>query len=138
MPTAHDRVADNLAILVFYTQKVAELAGLDIDVERWTIANLCEPLNESLTGLNCVADFFEKLSALVSYDSVGSWNVATVETREEGRVLALHLPSIWPEVEREFNPAYNRPVLEQVLVSIRPLAKVGRRARDGAQTVIYC
>lgn len=136
LPTAHDRVADNLAILVFYTQKVAELAGLDIDVERWTIANLCEPLNESLTGLNCVADFFEKLEALVSYDSVGSWNVATVETREEGRVLALHLPSIWPEVEREFNPAYNRPVLERVLVSIGAIKNRSAKLHSGRDLVL--
>ncbi|MCL1475828.1 toprim domain-containing protein, partial [Argonema antarcticum] len=118
LPTAHERAADNLAPLVYYTKKIAELGGLDIDVEGWVIKHLCPTMNENLSGLNSVADFFEKLPALISANDVGTWNADTIESREYGKVLALHLPSIWTQFERQFSPAYNRPVLERVLVEM--------------------
>lgn len=138
LPTAHERAADNLAPLVFYAQKVADLAGFDIDVEAWVIKNLCPTLNEGLTGLNSVTDFFDKLPALMSSNYVGSWNAEVVESREYGKVLALHLPSIWTEFDRQFSPAYNRPILERVLADMGAIKnKTAKLHSDRDQVLAY-
>lgn len=136
LPTAHERAADNLAPLVFYTKKIAELGGLDIDVEGWVIKYLCPAMNENLSGLNSVTDFFEKLPALMGANDVGTWNADTIESREYGKVLALHLPSIWTQFERQFSPAYNRPVLERVLVQMGALKNKSAKLHSDRDSVL--
>ena len=136
LPNAHDRAASNLAVLVFYTQKVVELAGLDIDVEAWVIENLCPSLNESQAGLNSAIDFFDKLESLKDSDLIGSWNADVVETRQYGRCLALHLIAIWKELESRFTPVYNRTVLERVLVEMGAINKKSAKLYESRDLVL--
>lgn len=98
----------------------------------------CPTLNEGLTGLNSVTDFFDKLPALMSSNYVGSWNAEAVESREYGKVLALHLPSIWTEFDRQFSPAYNRPILERVLADMGAIKnKSAKLHSDRDQVLAY-
>ena len=138
LPTAHDRAAIHLAILVWYTQKVVDLAGVGIDVETWVIQNLCAELNEAQTGLNSIADFVERFITAKSQSAIGSWNFGLVKSTEHGQCLAIHMPSVWPAIESGDPPPYNRSVLERVLVEKGALKnKPAKLDRDRDSTLAY-
>jgi hypothetical protein len=138
LPTAHDRAAIHLAILTWYTQKVVDLAGMEIDVEAWVIQNLCPELNEAQTGLNSIADFVERFIAAKSISAIGTWNFGLVKTAEQGNCLAIHMPSVWPVIESGDPPPYNRSVLERVLVEKGALKnKPAKLDRDRDSTQAY-
>ncbi len=139
LPTAHDRAANNLSLLTWYTQKVVNLAGLDIDVEKWVIEILCPELNELQTGLNSSSDFIERLTALKETNQVGSWNLGIVTNKEYGTCLALHMPSIWRQIESSGDsPPYSRTILERLLVELGAIKnKPARLARDRDSALAY-
>jgi hypothetical protein len=138
LPTAHDRASLHLAILTWYTQKVVDLAGMGIDVEAWVIQNLCPDLNEAQTGLNSVADFVERFIAAKSNSAIGAWNSGVVNSPEQGKCLALHMPSIWTAIESGDPPPYNRSILERVLVEKGCLKnKPAKLDRDRDSTFAY-
>ena len=139
LPTAHDRAANNLSLLTWYTQKVVELAGLDIDVEKWVSEILCPELNELQTGLNSSSDFIERLTALKETNQVGSWNLGIVTNKEYGTCLALHMPSIWRQVESSGDsPPYSRTILERLLVELGAIKnKPARLNRDRDSALAY-
>jgi hypothetical protein len=115
---AHDRAADNWALVVWYAQRVVELAGLDIDVEGWVIEHICPTLNEEQKGLNSAADFITRLLALHTQNQAGTWNAKVITNRTHGECLALDMKTLWNAVERSGDsPAYNLKLLESVLVS---------------------
>ncbi len=138
LPTAHDRAAIHLAILTWYTQKVVDQAGVELDVENWVIKNLCPELNEAQTGLNSIADFVERFMAARSTSALGAWNFSLVKTAEQGNCLAIHMPSVWSVIERGDPPPYNRSVLERVLVEKGAIKnKPAKLDRDRDSTLAY-
>jgi hypothetical protein len=132
---AHDRAADNWALIVWYAQKVVELAGMDIDVEAWVVENICPTLNEEQKGLNSAADFISRLLALHTQNQAGTWNAKVITNRTHGECLALDLKTLWAAIERSGDsPSYNLKLLESVLVSkgcVRGVSTKFHATRDG-------
>jgi hypothetical protein len=115
---AHDRAADNWALIVWYAQRVVELAGLDIDVEAWVIEHICPTLNEEQKGLDSATDFISRLIALHTETKAGTWNAKVIANRNHGECLALDMKTLWNAIERSGDsPSYNLKLLESVLVS---------------------
>lgn len=140
LPAAHARTAKSLAIATHYAIEVTRLAGLEqeIDIKQWVIECLCPLCNESQAGLSSVADFAEHLDVLESRALVGEWCKTQVQTEKHGTCIALHLPTVWKEFDREFSPSYNRSVLEQVLIERGAIKnQVAKFWADRDQTLAY-
>jgi hypothetical protein len=140
LPAAHARTAKSLAIATHYALAVVRLAGLEgeIDIQQWVIETLCPLCNESQAGLSSVADFAEHLDVLESRALVGEWCKTEVQTEKYGICIAMHLPTVWKEFDREFNPSYNRSVLEQVLLERGAIKnQVAKFWADRDQTLTY-
>jgi hypothetical protein len=119
LPNAHERAADNWALMVWYTDKVLKLAGMEeINIEAWVIEHICPTLNEDQKGLNSGTDFIKRLLALHTQNQAGTWNTKIVAHRAHGECLALEMRTLWEAIERSSNlPTYNQKVLENVLLS---------------------
>jgi hypothetical protein len=133
---AHDRAADNWALIVWYAKKVVELAGLnDIDVEAWVVEHICPTLNEEQKGLDSATDFISRLMALHTENKAGTWNAKVITNRTYGECLALDLKTLWAAIERSGeSPSYNLKLLESVLVSkgcVRGVSTKFHATRDG-------
>jgi hypothetical protein len=137
LPQAHSRTSRNLAIILHYAMEVVRLSEVEFDIKQWVITNLTPQLNESHSGLDSVTDFAEKLETLKARSLVGEWNFVEVRTREHGDCVALHLPSIWTDLEKEFKPAYNRSVLEKVLIQRGAFKGVAKFWEDRDLTLAY-
>lgn len=140
LPAAHARTAKSLAIATHYAMEVIRLAELesDIDIKQWVMDSLCPLCNESQAGLSSVADFAEYFGVLESRSLVGEWCKILVQTEKYGTCMALHLPTVWKEFDREFNPSYNRSVLEQVLIERGAIKnQVAKFWSDRDQTLAY-
>jgi hypothetical protein len=140
LPAAHARTAKSLAISTHYAVEVVRMAGLEdeIDIKKWVIQVLCPLCNESQAGLSSVADFAEHLDVLESRALVGEWCKIEVHTDKYGLCVAMHLPTVWKEFDREFSPTYNRSVLEQVLTERGAIKnQVAKFWADREQTLAY-
>lgn len=114
--TAHSRVAINLAIVTHYAIQIMELARLaHIDVKSWVIKVLCPQLSDTQSGLDSISDFLNRLRALETRAMVGEWCLTTVDTKEHGQALAIHMPTVWKVFDKEFTPSYSRSILERAL-----------------------
>lgn len=113
MPTAHIRVAKSLAQLIFYTQGVSTLAGIEIDFKAWAITNLCPSENEQ-GNKDSLTDFMEKVEILQGKSQLGEWNVKAV-THNGEEYRAVVLPEVWAEVDREFKPAYSASLIKALI-----------------------
>jgi len=138
LTAAHARTAKSLAIVTYYACEVVRLAGLDIDFKQWVIDSLCPLCNESQSGLDSISDFAEKLEALESQALIGEWCKVKVDSEKYGPCIALHMPTIWEVLDREFHPSYNKSVLEQVLVEKGAIKGTAQKFwSDRDQTLAY-
>lgn len=138
LAVAHARTAKSLAIVTHYACEVVRLAGLDVDVKQWVIDTLCPLCNESQSGLDSISDFAEKMEALESQALIGEWCKVRVDSEKYGPCIALHMPTIWEVLDREFHPSYNRSVLEQVLVERGAIKGTAQKFWDDRdQTLAY-
>ncbi|NER83305.1 MAG: hypothetical protein F6K42_27890, partial [Leptolyngbya sp. SIO1D8] len=120
LPYAHARIAKSLALLLHYAEQVITLAGVAADVRSYVINTLCRTANDPDESGDSLRDFFEKLFVLESQAKVGRWNMRFVNKAYSSEVksLALHLPGIWNVMDKEFELAYNRKVIQRLLVGI--------------------
>ncbi|HEY9737575.1 MAG TPA: hypothetical protein V6D06_14875 [Trichocoleus sp.] len=120
LPYAHARIAKSLALLLHYAQKVAALAGIsDEGLRSYVINVLCRSANDPDESGDSLRDFFEKLWVLQSQAKVGDWNMRLVAHRNSEQVkLALYLPGIWTVLDKEYDLAYNRKVIERLLEGV--------------------
>lgn len=117
LPKAHARVAQALAIVVYYAQKLVELAAGTEDVKRWTIQQLCPSEDDADSAGNSLQDFVDKVLSLESESFVGDWNKQTVTTRDGQRYMALHYADVWSLVDKHYKPAtYNLKALKPLVV----------------------
>jgi hypothetical protein len=114
--TAHSRVAINLAIVTYYAIQIMELAGLThVDVKGWVMKTLCPQLSDTQSGLDSISDFLSRLRSLETRAMVGEWCLTTVDTKEHGQAIAIHMPTVWKVFDKEFTPSYSRSILECTL-----------------------
>lgn len=119
LPLAHNRIAWNLALIVFYAEKLVELVGGCEQPRSWALANLTPIENDADNAGDPIADFIRCIQALEGKDALGSWD-KRLFTDEHGEMwVAIHPGSVWSEVQKAFNPAtYNQKSLKAHLVKI--------------------
>jgi hypothetical protein len=112
LPLAHARIAQSLAIVTWYAQKIVNLTGGTEDIKQWVIENCCAAENDSDNAGDSLRDFCEKISALESGSEIGEWNF--VHGKE---FVAIHYSSVWALVDARFKPAtYNQKSLKNLIL----------------------
>jgi hypothetical protein len=116
LPEAHARIAKSLALVLTYAVKLAELAGIDpAPIVAYVQDILCAQSNDPDESGDSLRDFIEKLFLLESEARVGPWNMKWVEKRDGSRSLAIYLPGVWKAMDKGFNLAYNRKIIESLI-----------------------
>lgn len=115
LPYAHARVAGSLALVTWYAMAVARLAGFpDGAVKSYVISHLCRTANAANSMADSLTDFIDKLHSLHSESLAGPWSVRTVET-ESGTAVAVNMSTVWPLMDKLFDPTYSRRVIESLI-----------------------
>lgn len=119
LPLAHERIAWNLALIVYYAEKVIELVGGNEQPRTWVLENLTPIENDEENNGDPLADFIRCIQALEGKDEVGSWD-KRLFTDENGVCwVAIHPTSVWSEVQKAFKPAtYNQKSLKATLLKV--------------------
>lgn len=117
LPMAHARIAQSLAIVTYYAQKLVELTEGTENIQQWVIENLCRAENDSDSAGDSLQDFIEKILALESESLIGDWNKQRVTTRDGNEWIALHHSDIWSLVDKHYKPAtYNQKSLKPLVL----------------------
>jgi len=112
LPLAHARIAQSLAIVTWYAQKVVELTGGTEDIKQWVINSLCKAENDADSAGDSLRDFCEKILALESESLIGEWNFV-----QGKKFVAIHYSSVWALVDARFKPAtYNQKSLKSLVL----------------------
>ena len=116
LPAAHARIAKSLGLVLTYALKLAELAEIDpAPIKAYVQDILCSQSNDPDESGDSLRDFLEKLFLLESEAKVGPWNMKWVEKRDGTRSLAIYLPGVWKAMDKGFNLAYNRKIIESLI-----------------------
>lgn len=116
LPEAHARIAKSMALVLTYALKLAEIAGIDPEpVKAYVRDIICAEANNADESGDSLRDFIEKLFLLESEARVGPWNMKWVEKRDGSRSLAIYLPGVWKAMDKGFNLAYNRKIIESLI-----------------------
>jgi hypothetical protein len=138
LPAAHARVADSIGLVLWYAKAVARLAGYSEErLEQYAIATLCTTANDAETNKPSLIDFLEKLGALQAAGKIGGWNVRAVEDRNGRELIAIYMPSVWPEFDCTFSPAYSRTIIQAALTRAGASNGVQRFYRTRDETLAY-
>ena len=78
LPHAHARIAQSLAIVTWYTQKIVEMTGGDENIKQWVIDNCCKSENDSDASGDSLQDFIDKILALEAESLAGDWNFTSL------------------------------------------------------------
>ncbi len=117
LPHAHPRIGDSLALILWYGQAVARLAGFEEKrLFNYVVNVLCKQANDADSAADSLFDFLDKLHALHSQSLIGEWDTRLVETSEMGLAVAVVMPSVWSSLDFHFNPPYSRRVIESLIV----------------------
>lgn len=117
LPNAHIRIAKSLALVLCYSLKVAELAGIDAaPIKSYVIESVCSQVNDPDESGDSLRDFFEKLFALQSESKIGEWNCRWIDREDGQRTLAVYMPGVWGALDKEYKVSYNRKVVESLLL----------------------
>ncbi len=115
LPNAHLRVADSLALILWYALAVCEIAGFDGQrIRDYVKKQLCGSLNALDSNKDSLTDFLEKVTALRAEGQIGEWNTRVVNTKT-GEYLALIMSSVWKQVDRSFAPSYSKKIIETLI-----------------------
>jgi hypothetical protein len=115
LPHAHIRISKSLALVTYYTAQVIKLANAQEDIWDYVVRTICPAVNDPDEAGDSVRDFLEKIFELQSRSLLGDWNMRWVE-KESGKVLAVYIPGVWQALDAEFKPAYNRKIIESLLI----------------------
>jgi hypothetical protein len=117
LPLAHARIAQSMAIVVYYAQQVVELVGGTEDIKTWVISHLCTSEDDADSIGDSLQDFIDKVLSLESESLIGDWNKQTVTTRDGQQYIALHYADVWSLVDKHYKPAtYNLKALKPLVV----------------------
>jgi hypothetical protein len=119
LPLAHARIAQSLAIPLYYAEKLIELTGYthSYNLKQWVIENCCKSENDSDNSADSLQDFIDKLLSLESESLVGSWNFKRDVDRDGKNYVALFASDAWSLVDKRFKPAtYNFKSLKPLVL----------------------
>jgi hypothetical protein len=119
LPLAHARIAQSLAIPLYYAQKLIELTGhsSSYNLKQWVIEHCCASENDSDNSADSLQDFIDKLLTLESEASVGSWNFKRDIQRNGKNYAAIFAADVWALVDKRFSPAtYNFKSLKPLIL----------------------
>jgi hypothetical protein len=119
LPLAHARIAQSLAIPLYYAEKLIKLTGYSssYNLKQWVIENCCKSENDSDNSADSLQDFIDKLLSLESESLVGSWNFKRDIERGGKSYVALFAADTWALVDKRFNPAtYNFKSLKPLVL----------------------
>jgi hypothetical protein len=119
LPLAHARIAQSLAIPLYYAEKLIELTGYSssYNLKQWVIENCCKSENDSDNSADSLQDFIDKLLSLESESLVGSWNFKRDIERGGKSYVALFAADTWALVDKRFTPAtYNFKSLKPLVL----------------------
>jgi hypothetical protein len=119
LPLAHARIAQSLAIPLYYAEKIVELTGYShsYNLKQWVIENCCKSENDSDNSADSLQDFIDKLLSLESESLVGSWNFKRNIDRSGKSYVALFAADAWSLVDKRFSPAtYNFKSLKPLVL----------------------
>lgn len=117
MPKAHGRMGFNIGLVTWYAMEIANMANIDpTSVRSYAIEELCRVANNSNLANDSLADFLEKLLALKGKGVVGAWDIRKATKRSNGgEYLSIVMTSVWPVLDREYQLAYSRKIVEELI-----------------------
>lgn len=116
LPLAHLRIAQSLAIVIYYAQKIVELSKGTEDIKKWAIEHLCSNENDANNAGDSLLDFIDKILALESESAIGDWNLRRDVERDGKKYVAIHYSDVWSLIDQEFHPAtYNLKSLKSLV-----------------------
>jgi hypothetical protein len=116
LPQAHARVADTWGLILHYAKAVARLSGYPEHLlEDYVVNTVCAAANTSEANKTSLADFLERVEALVASGHAGGWNTRAVVDKTGRELIAVYMPSVWPEVDRQFKPPYSRAIIQAAI-----------------------
>ena len=119
LPLAHERIAWNLALIVYYAEKVIELVGGSEQPRIWALDNLTPIENDAENNGDPISDFIRCIQALEGKDEIGSWDKRLFTDENGVSWVAIHPASVWSEVQKAFKPAtYNQKSLKAALLKV--------------------
>lgn len=117
LPLAHARIAQSLAIVVWYAEKIIELTGSSENVKQWVIDNCCKSENDSDASGDSLQDFIDKILILESESSAGDWNFKRKVVRDGRLFNVIFVNDVWKLVDHRFKPAtYNERSLKSLVL----------------------
>ncbi len=119
LPLAHARIAQSLAIALYYADKLLELTGYSdsYNIKQWVVENCCKSENDADNSADSLQDFISKLLSLESESFVGSWNFKRNIDRSGKSYVALFAADVWSLVDKKFTPAtYNFKSLKPLVL----------------------
>ena len=108
---SHSRISLSMALLVYFTQKFCDVAGVSFDAFAYAVKHLCPTANDFDSDKDSLTDFLGNISIMLSEGQVGEWNTI----QDKAGDLAIHLPGIWGQYQSRFNPNYSQQSLEQLI-----------------------
>lgn len=105
LPAGSSRMAQSVALMVYYTQQVCELAEFEFDVLGWYLKYYC--VNFRRTGAkDSLTDFLSKVLRLERNNVIGDWLFTKTKPRT-GRYrgvacYAIDLDGVWEIFPREY------------------------------------
>ena len=139
LPMAHARIAQNLAIMTWYAQKLVAMTGGLENIKQWVIDHLCQAENNADSAGDSLQDFIEKLLALESESKVGDWNLKRNIERSGRSYTAIYAANVWSLVDNRFKPAtYNAKALKPLIIRVGGiLDSTVRFAKSQDQVLAY-
>lgn len=117
LPHAHARIAQNLAIVTWYSQKVVELTGGTEDMKQWVIENCCPSENDIDNVGDSLGDFIDKILALEAEAQIGDWNFKRDVVRNGQNYFAIYADDVWKLVDQHLKPTtYNKKSLKSLVI----------------------
>lgn len=115
LPLAHERIAWNLAVVVYYAEKLIELVGREENPRKWALDNLTPIENHS----DQLGNFIRCIIALENKNLIGSWD-KRIFTDEQGvKWVAIYPASVWSEVQKVYKATtFNQKSLKMQLLKV--------------------
>jgi len=78
------------------------------------------------------------VESLVATGHAGGWNARAVVDKAGNELIALYMPSVWPEVDKQFKPPYSRAIIQAAIAKAGgSLNGVQRFYRTRDETLAY-
>lgn len=139
LPLAHARIAQSLAIVTWYAQKVVDMTGGGENIKQWVIENCCQAENDSDASGDSLKDYLDKILALEAENLIGDWNFKRNVERDGQLYHALYAHDVWKLLDHRFKPAtYNERSLKALVLKAGGVTNVTSRfSCDRDQVLAY-